>query len=827
MARHRYLAGGLAGALLGLVAMLVGAAQDRTALAVAPRAQAGAEPNQATAAVAAGAAKAKPQPVQESTRVQTTVGAQGGPAERTWDIRPYLAMEDTQQAAAELRAYAQGRGLSLEARKPPRALPAGKIDSLPQEGIVVFNGTTLPAQTGVEESLAARADQLAAESRGQETIVAILQVREDLRLKDVIELLELGVKFHEPLGHAAAIVRLPAAAVPILAGKAYIRWIGEYKPIYKYRPEGTNSGKGGALVQSLGGDRPAYRADLARLGIPVRGYDATSGSYDVLLEEGRFGEVAAELWWVRGLTKEPEETPAALGYEPDDSRQLILAFETAYNGTGVPIGVRDTGVNASHPDLVGHLLAGSDALTNSRHGTVVCSILMGRGTRNLGCTYNAKGVAFGSDVLFKNTANSYASAFAAWQAAGIQISNHSYSFTGDAYAYDANTAAFDGYADSDDAVILAACGDSGTAVTNPATGKNVLAVGAITYADSGLEQIGARASYSNPGPTRDDHRLKPELVAPGGGSGGNTYGVVGANDTPDGVATGDEWPADDQYVRMSGTSMAAPHVAGVCAKIKQWKQDIHWELLKALLINTTIPIKANSTNPLSGYANTAVGYGMVNGYSVTEAYAGESQRVLFVEDIVSEDARTDQWPITVPAGTRQLVVTLAYNDLAGALSIDRAVKDDLDLSLTSPGGVTTHAYVYKAAGVTRESPLEKMVMAQPAAGTWTVRVEFSNSPRFSDPLLYAEQRYALVGHVILKAPALEVTTTQALYEVAPRDTVRSHADGHEHRRVHRRGSEPEGPRAGQLRRRDEHDAVRGLPAAPGRGGIGGICPDGP
>ncbi len=480
----------------------------------------------------------------------------------------------------------------------------------------------------------------------------------------------------------------------------------------------------------------------------------------------------ADLAGTGGAAREISTAPAGaaggLGFEPDDSRELVLSFDTTYDGTGVAVGVRDFGVLAGHPDLFWHVLAGSDTDTVGQQGTAVCSVLAGSGPVDLGCTYQAMGVASGADILFKSTANSYASAFAAWQAAGIQISNHSYSFGGDPYAYTSDTAAFDGYADSGGAVIVAACGDNGLYVTNPALGKNVLAVGAVAYVSYGADNIGEWARYSNPGPTRDDGRLKPDLAAPGGGTDGNIHGVVVANSTPDGIATGDEWPSNDLYTRLSGTGMAAPHVAGVCAKIEQWKPDIHSELLKALLINVTIPTRDNSTDGLAGYASTRVGYGMVNGYSVTSAYAGESQRVLFAEGTVTEDARKNEWIIQVPVGTKKLAVTLAYNDVPGAGSVAKALQDDLELSLIGPDGATRLPHL--APGVTSGSPLEKMVIEDPPSGLWIARVTFADSPSFADPLQYGQQRYGLVGHVILKSPALRLAVAQTAYEVPPSGT---------------------------------------------------------
>ena len=59
--------------------------------------------------------------------------------------------------------------------------------------------------------------------------------------------------------------------------------------------------------------------------------------------------------------------------------------------------------------------------------------------------------------------------------------------------------------------------------------------------------------------------LKPEITAPGGG----IYSVYGTATTDDGTEGG-----TDQYTLMSGTSMAAPHIAGLSAVMKQYLEQI-------------------------------------------------------------------------------------------------------------------------------------------------------------------------------------------------------------------------------------------------------------
>jgi minor extracellular serine protease Vpr len=77
------------------------------------------------------------------------------------------------------------------------------------------------------------------------------------------------------------------------------------------------------------------------------------------------------------------------------------------------------------------------------------------------------------------------------------------------------------------------------------------------------------ADFSSRGPVTDTWEIKPDIVAPG----------VAINSTIPGG-----------YLSLQGTSMAAPHVAGACALIKQAHPDWSPQQIKAALMNTAKPL---------------------------------------------------------------------------------------------------------------------------------------------------------------------------------------------------------------------------------------------
>ncbi|TWD99478.1 minor extracellular serine protease Vpr [Neobacillus bataviensis] len=81
------------------------------------------------------------------------------------------------------------------------------------------------------------------------------------------------------------------------------------------------------------------------------------------------------------------------------------------------------------------------------------------------------------------------------------------------------------------------------------------------------------ADFSSRGPVTGTWEIKPDIVAPG----------VSINSTIPGG-----------YLSLQGTSMAAPHVAGACALIKQAHPEWTPAQIKAALMNTAKPIGPNS-----------------------------------------------------------------------------------------------------------------------------------------------------------------------------------------------------------------------------------------
>ncbi|MBO9131004.1 S8 family serine peptidase [Bacillus sp. 165] len=143
--------------------------------------------------------------------------------------------------------------------------------------------------------------------------------------------------------------------------------------------------------------------------------------------------------------------------------------------------------------------------------------------------------------------------------------------------------------------------DEGMAISEAIkAGQNQFTFGDFSKITTGGDEL---AGFSSRGPSRVSYEIKPEVVAPGVSIMSSVPFYV--NDQS--VAGTDEKDYLYAYQRMSGTSMAAPYVAGVSALLLQSNKDLQPEDIKAILMNTADPLSKK-------YSVYEVGSGRVDAY---------------------------------------------------------------------------------------------------------------------------------------------------------------------------------------------------------------------
>ncbi|HET9888716.1 MAG TPA: S8 family serine peptidase [bacterium] len=301
--------------------------------------------------------------------------------------------------------------------------------------------------------------------------------------------------------------------------------------------------------------------------------------------------------------------------------------ELQLDGTGVVVAVLDTGVNDApdalnpgypgHESLQGKFLGGGEfyfgnplfntplnqsmnpqdhgGAASSYHATHVAGTAIGTGGQDAffaGVAPNARlvdckvlsdgGAGFGSadgvEWCIANKTNTWGLSGADLIYSGIDVLNLSLGGTDASDGTDASSQMINAAVDAGLICCVATGNDDAQEhISSPAAADKCIAVGATSHAQSLDRADDLVTSFSNEGPRTDDgdadhlDEMKPSVVAPGA----NIFS-----------AEGDFLSEGRSYKSLSGTSMATPHLAGVCALMRQAAPSLNPIQIRTILQNT-------------------------------------------------------------------------------------------------------------------------------------------------------------------------------------------------------------------------------------------------
>lgn len=312
------------------------------------------------------------------------------------------------------------------------------------------------------------------------------------------------------------------------------------------------------------------------------------------------------------ITVDVTQTPVT---STEQRLNAIGALQSSEDGAGIKVGIIDSGIDYDHPDLGGAVGAifpttrvslGKDYVDNDNdpmdcfgHGTHVAGIIGANGNPKQGGAYGvAPDVTFGAYRVFncdgKGTTDKVLAAMIQAGKDGMNVVNLSLGATSVSWPNETGAA----YPLTQEAanlvkqgvVVVAAAGNSSEGlftVGSPAVGPGVISVAAADASGTAVEGYSAMGLAA-------DLSLSPTLTTPGS----SVYSTW--------AATGRTCPDDTysyDYCDDTGTSMAAPQVAGAAAAILQAKR---WTLasgtparVAALLYGTATPL-ASTAPALAG-----------------------------------------------------------------------------------------------------------------------------------------------------------------------------------------------------------------------------------
>ncbi len=407
----------------------------------------------------------------------------------------------------------------------------------------------------------------------------------------------------------------------------------------------------------------------------------------------------------------------------------------ALTGQGLAVSIKENPLDATDLDFRGRLLnTPAGTVIESVHASIMATLIAGSGSSGPA----GEGAARQAGIASSSYANLLPDANADLTRLGVSVQNHSYG-TGIENYYGLEAQGYDQQTRQLPYLLhVFSAGNVGTAASpsGPYQGlagvanltgqfkmsKNSLAVGAT-------DALGQVAPLSSRGPAYDG-RVKPELVA---------YGDAGSSDAS-ALGSGAALLVQQAYRDSQGGGL--PPAA----------------LVKAALINSADDVGRPEVDFVAGF-------GQLNALGAVRTVLEGRYRAGTVAQ------GTDQtFALPVPAGTRQLKVTLTWTDPEATANAPRALVNDLDLEVLAPGGTRWLPWVLSAFAnfdslalparrrADHLNNVEQVTIGLPTAGTYQLRVRGYAVPN-------GPQAFSLAYEVV--APGFEWLSPNALRNVRP------------------------------------------------------------
>lgn len=250
-------------------------------------------------------------------------------------------------------------------------------------------------------------------------------------------------------------------------------------------------------------------------------------------------------------------------------------------------------------------------------------------------------------------------------------------------------------------------------------------------------------SSSSQGPT-DDKRIKPDIT----GNGTGLTSPISSSQT--------------NYGNYSGTSMAAPNVAGTSILLQQYYSEINNDtFMKSATLKGLICHTADDTGGINNGPDPVSGWGLMNAKKAAETILEASNGNAIISELILNG--NENYSTTFNASSSgPISVTISWTDPAGLAQNSNTLNDttpvlvnDLDLVVNDPNGTAFEPWMlnppsplYAIKGNNTVDNLENVDIEAPVSGTYTITVShkgiLTNGYPIFDPNFQEIQPFSLI-----------------------------------------------------------------------------------
>jgi subtilisin family serine protease len=365
----------------------------------------------------------------------------------------------------------------------------------------------------------------------------------------------------------------------------------------------------------------ALLEELAKFGVTINEEIPRFGTLALELPAGAIADLAAS-----GATKylSLDRPLNGLGHvEATTGTDAMLATNAGTDGTGIGVAVLDSGISAKQKSLAGRIVLSRDFTGEGTtddlygHGTFVASMIAAKRGSYGGIATGANLINFrvlnsqgtGTTSALLNALNAVLTSRAQYNIRVVNLSLGSMAV--DSYKNDPVCRAVRKLVNAG-IVVVAAAGNEGKDSTHgklfgrihsPGNEPSVITVGAVNTFGTDVRSDDVVTTFSSRGPTRSfwkdangtkhyDNLLKPDVVAPGNK-------IIGAaapdnkieSENPELCVSMCQGQSGKGNMRLSGTSVSSPIVAGAAAAMLEANPSLTPNMIKMILMYTAQSLK--------------------------------------------------------------------------------------------------------------------------------------------------------------------------------------------------------------------------------------------